>query len=169
VYSAPGVGTSFTILMRSQEARAPLPRAAGAGARPPIGLTVLAVGGEGDLVAPADRILGDAGCLVLVAADGPSALRTAAAHDGPIDVLVTDVVMPPTSGGDLAARLSATYPDLRVVFTSGYAPSLLVAQGHLASDACVVEKPLTARALLAAIGSAGPRVVSFAGVPTDPG
>lgn len=61
------------------------------------------------------------GYKVLAAHDGPDALLKAAAHDGPIDLLLTDMVMPEMSGSVLCERLSRMRPEMRVLYTSGYA------------------------------------------------
>ena len=67
------------------------------------------------------RFLSLAGYRVLEAADGVEALEVARRHDGPLDLLVTDVVMPRLGGRELAATLLAERPALRVLFISGYA------------------------------------------------
>lgn len=58
---------------------------------------------------------------VLAAHDGPDALLKAADHEGPIDLLLTDMVMPHMSGSALCERLSQIRPEMRVLYTSGYA------------------------------------------------
>jgi len=66
------------------------------------------------------EILRLGGYNVLEADSGEEALRIARDHDGPIDLLVTDMVMPGIGGADLASRLSASLPELKVLFISGY-------------------------------------------------
>ena len=86
----------------------------------------------------AQRVLERRGFLVLACADGPSALATAAEHDGPIDVLLTDVVMPGLRGPEVAERVAASRPGIRVLYMSGYADADLI--GSIDGDA-LVEKP----------------------------
>jgi CheY-like chemotaxis protein len=82
--------------------------------------TVLLVEDEATVRLLAREILELHGHLVIDAADGAEALASAASHDGPIDVLLTDVVLPRMAGTVVAERLTAAHPDLRVVFMSGH-------------------------------------------------
>jgi two-component system, cell cycle sensor histidine kinase and response regulator CckA len=83
--------------------------------------TILLVEDEAALRALLTEVLESYGYRVLVAATGGAALAQAGAHGGPIDLLVTDMVMPQISGRELHARLSRDQPGLRVLFMSGYA------------------------------------------------
>jgi CheY-like chemotaxis protein len=65
-------------------------------------------------------VLERSGYAVLEAPDGASALELCSEHDGQIDLLLTDVVMPQMSGRELAQELSGQRPGLRVLYTSGY-------------------------------------------------
>src|SRR6185503_4431700 len=85
------------------------------------GETLLIVEDEEALRDVAGRILGGAGYRVLAASCGPAALELAAAHDGPIDLLLSDVVMPGMLGKELAERLTGVRPATRVLYMSGYA------------------------------------------------
>jgi CheY-like chemotaxis protein len=89
--------------------------------------TVLLVEDEAMVRELAREVLELEGHVVLEAADGAEALRVADAHEGAIDVLLTDVVLPQIPGPELADRLVAARPGLRVVFMSGYP------ERHLAS------------------------------------
>jgi two-component system cell cycle sensor histidine kinase/response regulator CckA len=66
------------------------------------------------------RVLERSGYRVLIAASADEALLIAQEHQGPIDLLVTDVVMPATDGPSLARMLCESHPSLRVLFVSGY-------------------------------------------------
>jgi CheY-like chemotaxis protein len=66
------------------------------------------------------RMLEAAGYRVLVAADGEEALRTASQSQTPVDLVITDLVMPRLGGGELVDRLRERDPALRVLFVSGY-------------------------------------------------
>jgi YesN/AraC family two-component response regulator len=72
------------------------------------------------------------------------ALAVAREHDGPIDVLMTDVVMPGVSGQQLAEELLAERPGTRVVFTSGYTEDAIASHGVLRPGTAFLEKPFSA-------------------------
>jgi signal transduction histidine kinase/CheY-like chemotaxis protein len=120
--SAPGRGAVFHLLLprATEEAppdalplRTPVPEGAPA--------TVLVVEDEPAVRETAVRALRRAGHVVLAAADAEEALRLAERHLGRIDLLLTDVVLPGVNGPELARRLRAGRPSLRVLLTSGYA------------------------------------------------
>ena len=152
IRSEPGLGTTITILMPTTDAQpAELEEPAGP---PPSDYrrgTVLAVEDEPALRDVLHRILAGAGHEVLIAADGPAALSLAERHPGPIDVLLTDVVMPHMLGKDLADRFLALSPGACVLFMSGYARPALASQGTLDPDVTLVEKPFSKTQLLAAL------------------
>jgi two-component system cell cycle sensor histidine kinase/response regulator CckA len=87
------------------------------------------------------------GYSVLEAADGEKALEVASGHDGDIDLLVTDVVMPALGGPELAERLATARPGLRVLLISGYTDRGIVEHGVLPRDARFLQKPFSASAL----------------------
>jgi PAS domain S-box-containing protein len=87
------------------------------------------------------------GYRVLEGADGADGLRASASHPGPIDLLVTDVVMPGLGGRDLADRLRADRPGLIVLFMSGYGEQDAAARGLVPAGATVLQKPFTPRTL----------------------
>jgi CheY-like chemotaxis protein len=88
------------------------------------------------------------GYRVLDAASGHEALRVAELHDGVIDLLLTDLVMPRMSGRELAARLSEARPGLKVLFMSGYTDDAVVRHGVLEASVAFVQKPLLPEKLL---------------------
>jgi len=90
------------------------------------------------------RILGEAGFAVLTAANADDALRVCDAHEGRIDLLLTDVVMPQTSGRVLAERLALVRPETKVLFMSGYADEAIVHHGTLAPGTHFISKPFRA-------------------------
>jgi DNA-binding response OmpR family regulator len=70
------------------------------------------------------------------------------AHEGPIDLLLTDVVMPGMSGREVATALSAERPGLRVLFASGYTAEAIARHGVLEPGTDLIHKPFTPDALL---------------------
>jgi len=106
------------------------------------GATILVVEDE-DLVRDlAQEILAGCGYRVLVAAHAGGALAAAAAAGG-IDLLVTDLVLPGSSGGDLAEELSRRDPGLQVLFMSGYSDSDGLRLGEAAARASFLQKPFS--------------------------
>ncbi|BCJ51597.1 hypothetical protein Asp14428_30720 [Actinoplanes sp. NBRC 14428] len=150
--SEPGVGTTVTVLLPSSEGVEPEPEpAAGPVATGGHGETLLVVEDEAALRDVAGRILSGAGYHVLTADGGPNALRLAELHEGAIDLLVSDVVMPGMLGKELAERLTGVRPATRVLYMSGYAQPVLASQGTLDPGVALLEKPFTAEDLLAAV------------------
>jgi two-component system cell cycle sensor histidine kinase/response regulator CckA len=150
IYSEPGIGTTFTILLPVTDVQAQevVPeetdeRLAGHGA------TVLVVEDEDALREVTSRILVRGGYTVLTADGGEAALRIAA--DNSIDVLLTDVVMPGMLGKDLADAVTTRYPRTKVLFMSGYAQPVLTDHGTLAADVHLLEKPFTSAELMRAL------------------
>jgi len=94
-----------------------------------------------------------------VAASGQEAIDLAASHLDPIDLLLTDVVMPGMNGRQLAERLAAAHPSMPVLYLSGYTDDILGPQGVLASGVELLHKPFTTAELLEVvarrIGAAG--------------
>ena len=78
---------------------------------------------------------------------GRSDLGLVDRHHEPIDLLLTDLVMPGMNGRELAEQLAARFPKLRVLFTSGYAPDVVAHHGVLEPDAEFIPKPYTLQAL----------------------
>lgn len=147
VQSEPDRGTTFRIY---------LPRVFGRLIEEPAPYdhTVVPSGRETVLLAEDDavvrglaaRTLRALGYTVLEAALGEEALRTAGEHDGPIHLLLTDVVMPRGDGATLAAQVAALRPGIRTLFTSGYAAEGL-ARYALPEDAAFIQKPFTSASL----------------------
>jgi two-component system, cell cycle sensor histidine kinase and response regulator CckA len=154
ISSQPGDGTTFTIVLPvTTEVAAPVAQIAPA-AREQRGKTVLLVEDGAELREVARRILADAGYHVLAAASGPEALDIARNHEGPIDLLITDIVMPEMLGPEVAERMQAIKPAAAVLYMSGYAWPLLAAQGRLAPDTVLLEKPFSVAELLERAGQA---------------
>ncbi|MGA9592781.1 MAG: response regulator, partial [Candidatus Acidiferrales bacterium] len=78
-----------------------------------------------------------------------TALELAALHSGPIDLLMTDVVMPGISGRELSDRVAKIRPGIKVLFMSGYTDQAVVHHGILETNAVLLQKPFTLLALAA--------------------
>jgi two-component system cell cycle sensor histidine kinase/response regulator CckA len=152
IESSPGLGTTVTVMLPAGAAQEPA--AASEPATPPAGghgETLLVVEDEAPLRDVAGRILSGAGYHVLTADGGVRALELAALHEGRIDLLLSDVVMPGMLGKELAERLVHARPDTRVLYMSGYAQPVLASQGTLEPGVALLEKPFTAGDLLTAV------------------
>jgi YesN/AraC family two-component response regulator len=84
---------------------------------------------------------------VLQAADGREAVALCAMHDGPLHLLVTDVVMPGMSGSQVAEALQAARPGLKVLFLSGYTDDAMIRHGLMRQEIAFLQKPFTVDAL----------------------
>jgi signal transduction histidine kinase/ActR/RegA family two-component response regulator len=105
------------------------------------GETVLLVEDGDALREVLERVLEELGYTVCVARDGEEALAFSATHQGPIDLLVTDVVMPNVGGRELALELWKTRPETRVLFMSGYTEDAILQQGLRRSTVGFIGKP----------------------------
>ncbi|MEV6601608.1 ATP-binding protein [Actinoplanes sp. NPDC051346] len=150
--SEPGVGTTVTVLLPASEGTKPEPEPeADPATTAGCGETLLVVDDESALRDVAGRILSGAGYRVLAADGGAQALELARLHDGTIDLLVSDVVMPGMLGKELAERITDVRPDTRVLYMSGYAQPVLASKGTLDPGVALLEKPFTAADLLTAV------------------
>ncbi len=150
VYSEVGQGTTFKVYL-PRVAEAALPLKAPDVAPPPTLYgreTVLVVEDDGTLRTIISRGLGMFGYTVLLAGHGDEALEVAARHDGPIHLLLTDVIMPRMSGLDLAARLAPLYPDMKILYMSGYTDNAIVHHGVLDDALTFLQKPFQVTTLL---------------------
>jgi PAS domain S-box-containing protein len=145
VESTPGQGTSFTVYLPRVDAPAAAPVTTSVTERSAAGAeTILLVEDERELRALVCDVLSDRGYRVLMA-DGPvEALRVASATKEPIDLLVTDVVMPAMNGLALAERLLADRPGMKVLYMTGYSSDVVLAHGTPQAGA-LIEKPFTPR------------------------
>ena len=116
--------------------------------------TLLVVEDADDLREITELILTKNGYAVVTAATGPAALDLLALYPGKIDLLLTDVVMPHMQGPELARRVSALRPEIRVLFMSGYPQPMLGDGGILEDGILLVEKPFTEPVLLAKVEEA---------------
>jgi CheY-like chemotaxis protein len=144
VESDPGQGTRFMILLPQavEGAEAALPRPTPSGRRSRRGTeVVLLVEDEDNIREPAIEILESKGYKVLSAPDAVQAIALSDEHSGPINILVTDVVMPGLSGSQLARRLLRRRPELQVLYISGYPEDSISHHGVLNADQHFLQKP----------------------------
>jgi two-component system cell cycle sensor histidine kinase/response regulator CckA len=106
--------------------------------------TVLVVEDEDGVRELVRQILENHGHAVLSARHGRDAMLTAERYERPIDLLVTDVVMPEMGGGELAEKLMARRPDLKVLYISGYTNDEVLRRGIQGAPAGFLHKPFTA-------------------------
>ncbi|MDH4186146.1 MAG: PAS domain S-box protein [Nitrospira sp.] len=143
LYSEPGRGTTFKIYLPRVDA----PEVQGPAlmkASPVSGSeTILLVEDEDAVRELAKQILEMDGYTVLAAANGEAALALCAQYQGPIHLLVTDVVMPRMSGRRLADQLVALRPNTKVLYTSGYTENAIVHHGEVDSNTPFLQKPFT--------------------------
>jgi CheY-like chemotaxis protein len=150
VESQPGRGARLTLL---------LPRAMGELSAAAEGTADLPRGTETVLVAEDDavvrvlavRTLRECGYTVLEADSMDAAGECVAQHQGPIHLLLTDVVMPGGGGRELAERLRDEMPDLRVIFTSGYTADVVLRRGVVEEAVRFLSKPFSPAALAHAV------------------
>jgi PAS domain S-box-containing protein len=147
VYSEPGRGSTFRAYFPAvgESIAEPAPAAEVAPARGQE--TVLLVEDEEMVRRVAREILEAQGYTVLVASNGHEAAQTAAQHAGPIDLLLTDVVMPGMSGRVVADRLATSRPEARVLFMSGYTDGAIAHHGVLDPRMAYLAKPFTVDSL----------------------
>jgi len=148
VESAPGMGTTIRIYLRRVDASGSEPTAvpARAATRQARG-TVLLVEDQDSVRGYVALVLRESGYQVIEADGGAEALAAATAHQGVIDLLLTDVVMPGITGPALAAQLKERYAALRVLYMSGYTDDIADRHGLLDQSGAYIQKPFGADAL----------------------
>jgi len=154
VYSEPGHGTTFKVyLPRAEEAAVP--------ARRPIEMPEPSGGAHTILLVEDDEavrrllctVLERAGYTVLATGDVDQALTICREHDGTLDLLLTDLVLPKMDGRQLSEKARSVRSDMKVVYMSGYAGNAVVHHGVLGPDAAFIEKPVAPGVLLERIGT----------------
>ena len=109
--------------------------------------TVLVVDDDASVLRVAAKVLQRGGYDVVKANSGVEALKLADEAEGKLDLLLTDVVMPGMNGRELSEALSARYPDVRVLFMSGYTEDDVILQGVRVADVNFISKPFTVEGL----------------------
>jgi PAS domain S-box-containing protein len=149
VESVPAQGTLIKVFLPRVDAISPIKAIlAEAAGNPPGTETLLLAEDEDSVRALAGHVLRKNGYTVLEACNGADALRVARQHEGPIHLLVTDVVMPGCGGRELADRLTSIRPETQVLFLSGYTDDAVVRHGVYAAEVAFLQKPFRVDALL---------------------
>ena len=156
VYSEPGRGTTFKVYLPQVDEPAEAPRPAVPSAAISRGHeTILLVEDNEPLRDVIRETLEGNGYTVLPASNGEEALAlTCAPAAGPVDLLLTDVVMPKLGGGGLTKRLAVSRPEIRVLYMSGYTNGAISQHGVLGDGVMLLEKPFTGDRLLGAVREA---------------
>jgi two-component system, cell cycle sensor histidine kinase and response regulator CckA len=152
VYSEPGRGSSFKVyLPRVEEAPEALPAARARSGEQKGSETILLVEDQPQVRELARMALSEKGYTVLVTSSTDDAENVCATHGAEIHLLLTDLIMPGISGRELAKRLTARHPKMRVLYMSGYTFSIVqqtAAQSGLLEDGVsFLQKPFTPSAL----------------------
>lgn len=143
VQSEEGRGTTFHIYLPRVEGTtekqvAPVANAAVGGSE-----TVLLVEDEESVRQLVRDTLEAKGYKVVEAENGEAGLAAAAKHEGKIDLVITDVVMPGLGGRELVERLAKTRPETKVLYLSGYTEDAIISEGTIESGTAFLQKPFT--------------------------
>ena len=149
VESELGVGTSFHLYMPQTEEAIALPAPILLDTRSMAGSeTILLVEDQDAIRSLLNQILERKGYTVLPARDGREALLLSEKHMAEIDLMITDIVMPQMSGHELAHKLSATRPSMKIIYISGYADRSLEQIDGASAEVAYLEKPFSPDVLM---------------------
>jgi len=169
-HSSPGVGTTFEVLLPAVADEAdPIPQEETHVPSLQGNETILLVEDEMLVSKLVLNTLRLEGYHVLAAQNGVEALEVYEQHNGPIHLLITDVVMPEMSGRELAELLCEEVPDLKVLYMSGYPNDSIVRHGIQESLVNFMQKPFTPRELVERVVNAlrGPRMTKAGSLPQE--
>jgi two-component system, cell cycle sensor histidine kinase and response regulator CckA len=148
VYSEPGQGTTLRIyLPRLAEDNAKLKNKTESDSSPGGTETILLVEDEHSILATLKMFLKKLGYTVLAAESSEAALKIASDHTHVIDLLLTDVVMPGINGRELAEKLITDYPNLKVLYMSGYTADVIAQKDIIPDNMNFISKPIPRNAL----------------------
>jgi signal transduction histidine kinase/CheY-like chemotaxis protein len=164
LYSEPGIGTTVKVFLPALDDEPAPPLAAVIHAPAPVGAAptpddvrepvrpghILVVEDQPELAEVVRLFLQPAGYSVSIATDAAEAMTAAYAGQRP-QLLLTDVVLPTMTGPELARALRGRFPDLRVLYMSGYAAGVLGPRGHVPDNADLLQKPFSRATLLGAV------------------
>jgi CheY-like chemotaxis protein len=148
VYSEVGMGSTFKVYLPRVDAGAPPPRSEEPGPLLRGSETVLLVEDEASLRELLREALETNGYSVLVARDGAEAVQIAEAHSNPIQILVTDVIMPGMTGPKLVDLMARGRPGMKVLYISGYSDESVIRHGLVGPGRSFLSKPFGPEVLL---------------------
>jgi PAS domain S-box-containing protein len=151
IASEPGVGTSFILLLPATDEAVQQAEVRPAADRRGGGETIVVCEDEPAIREVIRRILDRHGYQVIICDGGTAAIEQARQYDGPIHLLLTDVVMPKMLGKDVAEAVRTERADVKVLYVSGYARPVLAGAGTLDAGVNLLEKPFSEEVLLAAV------------------
>ncbi|MET0248233.1 MAG: ATP-binding protein [Sphingobium sp.] len=164
IYSEPGQGTTIAIYLPRSHGAVSAPDVAPAPQTPPAGQgeTILLCEDDEQVRAYSSEALRDLGYHVIEAGSAHDALTQLEDAERPVDLLFTDVILPGgMTGADLARKAHERQPELRILFTTGYARNAIVHHGRLDPGVELLTKPFTyadlARRIRAMLDTGGPR------------
>jgi len=144
VYTEPGQGTTFKIYFpRIEEATEAMKQEEASDKSFRSSETILLVEDEEMVRDLAYKVLAEMGYIVLAASNGEEAIQICERHKGPIHLMLTDVVMPKMSGRELAEASVRLYPEMKVIYMSGYTDNSVTRNGMLEPGVNFVQKPFT--------------------------
>jgi CheY-like chemotaxis protein len=152
VYSEMGSGTTFKVYLPItdsadvEEKRDSQPQGSLAGDE-----TILLVEDDQAVRELAHELLNHQGYTVLPAENGIEALAVINTHDGPVHLLLTDVVMPGMNGKELYRQAATRHPSLKVLYMSGYTDNVIAQRGVLEDGIAFIQKPFTVEAITAKV------------------
>jgi len=148
VYSEAGLGTTFKVyLPRIDESAEDSQKLAALGTGDQGTETILLVEDEDGVRSLVKQLLSRQGYTVIETSQGSEALAECERHTGPISLLLTDVVLPQMSGRELAERLKALRPGMKVLYMSGYTDDAVLRHGVIGQETAFLQKPFTTSSL----------------------
>jgi CheY-like chemotaxis protein len=149
VYSEPGKGSSFKVYLPRVDEPAETPQSMKKQTRARKGTeTILLVEDEPAVRELTRMVLAAQGYCVVEALNPEDAQRLSESHASRIHLLLTDVVMPGVSGRELARRITARHPNMRVLYMSGYTQNVIAGGGTLETGIAFLQKPFTPATLI---------------------
>lgn len=148
VYSEIGQGTTFKIYFPVAEKELSITETADESGEAGGGETLLLTEDEEMVRTLATDVLEAFGYKVLAAENGAEALEISQSYKGKIDLILTDVIMPGIGGRELVERITASRPELKVVYMSGYTDNTIVQNGMITTGHSFIQKPFSVNELV---------------------